>query len=227
MSKRNNRVTPNPDNQSQPVRPESISGPAGTTPVYLRIGPAGRLPLYATAGSAGCDLYLARNVVLRPGEACVLPLDLVMALEDGVEAQIRPRSGLSLKTKLRLANSPGTIDSDYRHEVGVIMENSASLLGVLDDLPSHPELWQQLKTDYRQTTYAAYSGLDDLPPALADLPVFLDGQGNPYGTVYLSAGERVAQMVLARTVQAAFILHDQPETVGHDRGGGFGSTGRR
>lgn len=211
----------------KPAVPEPQTGRTERTEVHLRIGPGGRQPLYATAGSAGCDLYLARDIVLRPGETKVLPLDLVMALADGVEAQIRPRSGLSLKTKLRLANSPGTIDSDYRHEVGVIIENSASLLGVLDQLPGRPELWQQLKTDYRQTTYAAYSGLTELPAALAELPVFLDGQGNPYGTIYLSAGERVAQMVLARFLQADFIPHDRPEAVGQDRGGGFGSTGRR
>jgi hypothetical protein len=101
----------------------------------------------------------------------------------------------------------------------VIIENSASLLGVLDQLPGRPELWQQLKTDYRQTTYAAYSGLTELPAALAELPVFLDGQGNPYGTIYLSAGERVAQMVLARFLQADFIPHDRPEASGQDRGG--------
>ncbi len=66
------------------------------TTVYLRPGPRGRTPVYATAGSAGCDLYASAPITLLPGETRLLSLDLVMALEPGVEAQVRPRSGCLL-----------------------------------------------------------------------------------------------------------------------------------
>jgi hypothetical protein len=87
-----------------------------TTRVLIRVGPTGQLPLYATPGSAGCDLIAARDLVLLPGETSLMPLDLVMALEPGVEAQVRPRSGLSLRTSLRLPNTrePSTAITGHR-----------------------------------------------------------------------------------------------------------------
>ena len=83
------------------------------------------LPAYQTDGSAGMDLYaaLARPVLLAPMQRQLIPTGLSIALPPGYEAQIRPRSGLALKQGLTLLNSPGTIDSDYRGEIGVIMVN--------------------------------------------------------------------------------------------------------
>ncbi len=83
------------------------------------------LPAYASSGSAGLDLMAAieDEAELAPGERRLVPCGFCMALPDGYEAQVRPRSGLALKHGLTLLNSPGTIDSDYRGEIGVVLIN--------------------------------------------------------------------------------------------------------
>src|SRR5690606_29790245 len=68
-------------------------------------------------------LYAAEDVIIAPGETVAVPVGFAVELPDGYELQIRPRSGISLKTKLRVANAPGTIDADYRGEVAVIVDN--------------------------------------------------------------------------------------------------------
>lgn len=80
---------------------------------------------YQTAGSAGIDLMAAikDDVIIRSGEVKLIPTGIAIALEDGFEAQIRPRSGLALKNGITILNSPGTIDSDYRGEISVILIN--------------------------------------------------------------------------------------------------------
>ena len=84
------------------------------------------LPAYATAGAAGLDLCaaLAEPVTIAPGRRALIPTGLAIAVPAGYEAQVRPRSGLALKQGLLVPNSPGTIDSDYRGEVQVIMLNA-------------------------------------------------------------------------------------------------------
>jgi len=81
------------------------------------------LPGRATSNAAGYDLRAAEDVVLRPGEIRLVPTGLVIELPEGVECQVRPRSGLALKHGITLPNSPGTIDPDYRGELRVIMQN--------------------------------------------------------------------------------------------------------
>ena len=83
------------------------------------------LPSYQTNGSAGMDLraHLEKDIVLKPLERCIIPTGLFMALPLGYEAQVRPRSGLAAKYGLTVLNSPGTIDADYRGEIGVILVN--------------------------------------------------------------------------------------------------------
>ena len=202
-----------------------------TTRVLIRAGPTGQLPLYATPGSAGCDLIAAKDLVLLPGETSLMPLDLVIALEPGVEAQVRPRSGLSLRTSLRLPNTPGTIDSDYRAPVGVLVENTYSQADLPMQILRNPNLARELTQPGRQVSLAEYlkiqgksANLEQLPD-LANRILYLDEQGNPYGTLYFKAGDRIAQMVFSRCLRATFVHHDNPEEVGTDRGGGFGSTG--
>ncbi|MFZ5790257.1 MAG: dUTP diphosphatase [Pseudomonadota bacterium] len=83
------------------------------------------LPAYATAQAAGMDLLAAVEAptTLAPGERALVPTGLAIALPAGYEAQVRPRSGLALKHGVTLLNSPGTIDADYRGEIGVILVN--------------------------------------------------------------------------------------------------------
>ncbi|MBL7951339.1 MAG: dUTP diphosphatase [Flavobacteriales bacterium] len=83
------------------------------------------LPSYATAHSAGMDLRanLDKSIILEPGQRALIPTGLFLELPEGTEAQVRPRSGLAFKHGITVLNSPGTIDADYRGEVGVLLIN--------------------------------------------------------------------------------------------------------
>ena len=83
------------------------------------------LPSYETIASAGMDLraHIEQDIILKPLERSIIPTGLFMALPVGYEAQVRPRSGLAAKYGLTVLNSPGTIDADYRGEIGVILVN--------------------------------------------------------------------------------------------------------
>lgn len=100
-------------------------------PLQVQVLPHGRdlpLPAYATPGSAGLDLVAAVTsaVELPPGGRAAVPTGIALALPSGWEAQVRPRSGLALTHGVTVLNSPGTIDSDYRGEVRVILANLGS-----------------------------------------------------------------------------------------------------
>lgn len=83
------------------------------------------LPAYGSVEAAGCDLVaaIADPITLQPGDSTIVPTGLKIALPPGYEAQVRPRSGLAAKNGVTVLNSPGTVDSDYRGEVGVILIN--------------------------------------------------------------------------------------------------------
>lgn len=128
------------------------------------------LPAYATTGAAGMDVVSAEDVTLPPGARLAIATGLALAIPEGYEIQVRPRSGLALKHGITVPNTPGTIDSDYRGELKVILINHG-----------------------------------DEPFAIA-------------------RGDRVAQLVLAPVVQAAW--DEVAELDATERGeGGFGSTG--
>ena len=94
-------------------------------PVKIRLSAGAREPEYQTSGSAGADLYacLEAPIVIDPGKTVLVPTGIFVEIPEGYEAQIRPRSGLALKHGITFLNSPGTIDSDYRGEIGIIMTN--------------------------------------------------------------------------------------------------------
>lgn len=95
-------------------------------PVCLKRLPHGAglpAPAYATAGAAGMDVISAEDLVLAPGARHAVATGLAMAIPDGFEVQVRPRSGLALKHGISVPNTPGTIDSDYRGELKVILIN--------------------------------------------------------------------------------------------------------
>lgn len=142
-------------------------------PVQIKRLPNGAglpLPAYATSGAAGMDIVSAEQVTIAPGARHAVATGLAVAIPEGFEIQVRPRSGLALKHGISVPNTPGTIDSDYRGELKVILIN-----------------------------------LGDEPFAIA-------------------RGDRIAQLVLAPVVQAAWDEVDELDAT--DRGeGGFGSTG--
>lgn len=102
------------------------------------------LPSYETTGAAGADvracLGSGEKMIIKPGERVLVPTGLSMEIPHGYEIQVRPRSGLSFKTGLMVLNSPGTIDSDYRGEVKVIIGN----LGKNDEVINHGDRVAQL-----------------------------------------------------------------------------------
>lgn len=83
------------------------------------------LPTYASMGAAGADVraHLKDDLVIPPGTSALIPTGVRFAIPDGYEIQVRPRSGLALKNQITVLNTPGTIDSDYRGEIGVILMN--------------------------------------------------------------------------------------------------------
>lgn len=117
------------------------------------------LPQYATALSAGLDLRanLEEGITLQPMERRLVPTGLSIALPEGYEAQVRPRSGLALKHGITLLNTPGTIDADYRGEIGVIMVN-------LSDTPFNiadgDRIAQLVIARYAQAEWEAVEALD-------------------------------------------------------------------
>lgn len=82
-----------------------------------------KMPTYAHLTDAGMDIYLTEDVTIHPGETKLIPTGIKVALPFGYELQVRPKSGRSLKSKLRIANTPGTIDAGYRDEIGIIVDN--------------------------------------------------------------------------------------------------------
>jgi dUTP pyrophosphatase len=83
-----------------------------------------KLPQYANLFDAGMDISAAEDVKLFPTKTVIIPTGLKVAIPEGYEIQVRPRSGLSLKTPLRIANAPGTIDTLFRDEIGIIVTNT-------------------------------------------------------------------------------------------------------
>ena len=90
-----------------------------------KLKPSVKLPSYKTNGASGMDLmaYIDKSIELKPGESCLVPTGLSVAFSKEYELQIRPRSGLAAKNSISVLNTPGTIDSDYRGEIKVILFN--------------------------------------------------------------------------------------------------------
>lgn len=106
--------------------PLSEKKPAADVPVLVKRLPHGEgldLPAYATDGAAGMDVLSAEDVIIAPGARHAVASGLAVAIPPGYEIQVRPRSGLALKHGITVPNTPGTIDSDYRGELKVILIN--------------------------------------------------------------------------------------------------------
>lgn len=94
--------------------------------IYAELNHEHGLPVYAKPGDSGMDIRANEPITLQPKETKLIPTGIYVGLPEGYEIQVRPRSGMSLKTKLRVANSPGTVDSSYTGEICIIAENTHS-----------------------------------------------------------------------------------------------------
>ena len=173
-----------------------------------RLHPDAVIPKYAKPNDSGFDLVATEDVIIQPGETALVPTGLAFEIPTGYELQVRPRSGVSLKTKLRVANSPGTVDSSYRGEVKVIIDNIA--------MPSF----------YMNETYMTI-GLE-----FGSRPKSLDGSrmlGVPSDeqseTYIIRKGDRIARGIIAPVVHANLIETDEDLTETSRGSGGFGSSG--
>ena len=118
------------------------------------------LPSYQTPLSAGMDLRanIEGPMVLRPMERAIVPTGLYIALPPGYEAQVRPRSGLAIKSGVTCLNSPGTIDADYRGEIGVILANLSGADFVVND---GDRIAQMVVARYEKAEWEPVDALDD------------------------------------------------------------------
>ena len=119
-----------------------------------------QLPQYATGQSAGMDIRanLDEPIVLKPLQRCLVPTGLYIALPKGFEAQIRPRSGLALKKGIGVLNSPGTIDADYRGEIGIIVINMSEEDFIIND---GERICQMVVKEYCRVEWNEVSSLDE------------------------------------------------------------------
>lgn len=156
------------------------------------------IPQYAKVGDSGFDLVAVEDVIIEPGETAKVPVGLAFELPTGYELQIRPRSGITSKTKLRVQF--GTVDSGYRGEVAVTVDNIA----------------QKVEDYHPSSGFPKMYTIDNI-----ELPSMSPSDWNKY---VIRKGDRIAQGIIAPVVTATFTEVDMLSET--ERGeGGFGSTG--
>lgn len=202
-----------------------------TVKLYLSLEPGAKAPLRASEDASGYDLFAHHDAVILPGETALVSTGVRLAIPPGYEAQVRPRSGLSLRTKLRIANAPGTIDADYRGLLSVICENTENLNVGASYLLRHPDSIDEFQASYQRVSFEQYiqrrTGKVVSHPPLQKEFIYLDAEGNPLGTIYISKGDRIAQLVFMKVEIPELMMVEDVSAIGNDRGGGFGSTGKR
>ena len=215
-----------------------MAGEQRVRDVYIQYDKNGETPKYETPLAAGADLFAAEDMVIRPFEKVAIPLELKFAIPDNMELQIRARSGLSLRTNLKISNSIGTIDADSVSDISVILENNYNIANLPYEIANDISILDDLKNNYTEVRLRDYleskghdiSSYEDegkkAYKKLLKTYIYLDKNGNPYGTIYIKKGNRIAQMVLAKYYKANFIKTDDVSKLKSvNRGGGFGHTG--
>jgi dUTP pyrophosphatase len=173
-----------------------------------RLHPDAIIPTYAHATDSGFDLHAIEDIIIQPGETKLIRTGLAVELPPGYELQVRPRSGISLRTKLRVVL--GTVDNGFRGEIGVIVDNICGI----DDV-GYEYVYGYLNGNFSKSLdgeeYEPYYGT---PNVLFNV------------RYVIRKGEKIAQAVIKPVEQAYFIEVDKLEET--ERGsGGFGSTGTR
>jgi dUTP pyrophosphatase len=209
-------------------RPLNVSNPIlrNKVPVKIkRLHPDAVIPRYATELAAGFDLVAVEDVIIEPGETALIRTGIAVQLPEGYEMQIRPRSGISKKTKLRVSNSPGTVDADYTGEVGVLIDNIS--------LPGYEIHAYGNGIDDEHVSYSIEAQKSPAVFGVTNNLVFPNGKERliskpfyPVGTYIIRKGDRIAQAVICEAPQAVFVEVDELDDT--KRGtGGFGSSGVR
>ena len=171
-----------------------------TIPIELSEGV--QLPTYFYDGDSGMDVRAIEDIDIAPGETKLIDTGIKVAIPKGYEIQVRAKSGRSLKTKLRMGNSIGTIDSNYRGSIGIIAENIEPKIKDID----YEAIW-----DYE------LGAID-----------YLKIKSITYGSsIHIAKGEKIAQLVLCKVEKANFVQVDNINDIPSDgrADGGFGSTG--
>ena len=171
-----------------------------TIPIELSEGV--QLPTYFYDGDSGMDVRAIEDIDIAPGETKLIDTGIKVAIPKGYEIQVRAKSGRSVKTKLRMGNSIGTIDSNYRGSIGIIAENIEPKIKDID----YEAIW-----DYE------LGAID-----------YLKIKSITYGSsIHITKGEKIAQLVLCKVEKANFVQVDNINDIPSDgrADGGFGSTG--
>lgn len=204
--------------------------------IYVKQLDGGKIPIYKTNGSAGADLYAPYDIIIKPSETILIPTNLYFRFDKGIEVQIRPRSGLSLNTHLRLANSVGTIDSDYCDIVGIILENTFNFANLPYMIMNDISILKDLNYNYKKVKLIDYLLSQNvnqehlvtekyIQDYIGNEYIYLDKDNLPYGTIKISKGDRIAQMVVNKYCMANFLPLEKFNGEKSERIGGFGSTG--
>lgn len=171
-----------------------------------RLHPDAVIPQYAHEFDSGFDLVATEDVIIEPGETALIPTGIAVELPSGYELQVRPRSGITLRTKLRV--QLGTVDSNYRGEIGVIVDNISE---------------KELETITDGANWYLHTVFDENAIGVNGHES-LTGKLHPAGTYIIRKGSKIAQGVIAPVAKATF--NETDELSDTTRGeGGFGSTG--
>ncbi|MCP6682968.1 dUTP diphosphatase [Bacillus nakamurai] len=189
-----------------------------------RLSPHAQIPAYAHATDAGFDLVAAEDVIIEPGETKLVPTGLAFEIPEGYEMQIRPRSGITLKTPLRV--QLGTVDAGYRGEVGVIVDNIAQNnldVTYTDEdgyytMPESVGYMMSIESDRKALLWRVKE------PSEKTEKLLEYGWWRPENTYIIRKGDRIAQAVIKPVEQAAFTEVDALGDSDRDACG-FGSSG--
>lgn len=181
------------------IQTEGIAKRIIQVPIEL-CHPDAKMPEYAHISDSGMDVYALEDYDIAPGETKLIPTGIKVAIPVGYELQVRPKSGRALKTKLRVANTPGTIDQGYRDEIKIIVENIEPRIKDLQ--------FRDIVNDDGTLNHLEVASVE-------------------YGrSHFIGKGEKFCQLVLAEVPKVAwFEVENIMKVDDEDRGGGFGSTG--
>ena len=178
------------------------SNEKGSITIPIELSEMAQIPTYFYDGDSGMDVRAIEDIDIAPGETKLIDTGIKVAIPKGYEIQVRAKSGRSLKTKLRMGNSIGTIDSNYRGSIGIIAEN---IEPKIKDI-GYEEIWntETGNIDHLKIKYIDYGS-----------------------TIHIAKGEKIAQLVLCKVEKANFVQVDNINDIPSDgrADGGFGSTG--